>query len=110
MIDYAATLNFITDDDEDNDIEINCDIKWEGHPGSPAIFSGPPDNWEPADGGYFDINKITVTEDAPDAELKKGDEIEVSQVRETEKAIEEEIINSIEEDVPDYEPDDDDYR
>ena len=107
-----GTLNFTTDDDEDNDVEIEVNIEWEGHPGSPAVFSGPPDNWEPADGGYFDINKITLEKDVSDAKLKKGDEIEVEQVRETEKAIEEDVINSINDDAhdePEYEPDDHGY-
>lgn len=107
---HSTTLNFIiTEDDEDNDIEVNCDIEWDGDPGSPAIVSGPPDNWEEADPGYFDIIKITVTDDAPEAKLKNGDEIQVGQIRETEEGIEEDVLNDID-DEPDCEPDDyDDY-
>jgi len=114
MYSHSTTLNYlITGTNEDgpweDEVEVETTIEWEGEPETPAIVTGPADNWDPGDGGYFDIIKITVTKDAPDAKLKKGEEIEVEQVRETEKAIEEEVISRMNDDCYEPEPDYDDY-
>lgn len=103
---HSCPLQYLLPDGDETEIE--CDVEWEGEPETPPITSGPPDAWDPGDAGYFDIIRITVSQDYPELGLKENAEITIDQVRETEKELEETIIEAVSE--PDCEPDDyDDY-
>jgi hypothetical protein len=111
MMETTLTLSFpfIVDGEED-EVEAQVEIEWDGEPDTPGCRSGHPDNWTPDEAGYTDITCMTLVEDIPELNLKAGAIIESHQVTESDDDIERRVVEGYDPGDDFDEPDDyDDY-